>query len=77
MKLDSGSVDAGVDERRSVYEMNDRRFDAPLGEGGACEASPPLAVVGVIGDDGEGMVCSGFSWRVAVVGEDSSELTEK
>ena len=40
---------------------------------------PPLVVVGVaeLGDVGEESVCNGCSWWVAVVGEESSECTEK
>lgn len=48
VKLESGSVDAGADERRSVYDMNESLFDAFFGDGGACEANPPLMVVGAV-----------------------------
>lgn len=77
VKLESGSVDAGVDVSRSVYEMNERRFDGFFGDGGACDARPPLVVVGVAAVGDAGSVCSGCSWCVAVVGDESSECTEK
>ena len=77
VKLDSGSVDAGTEVRRSVYERNDNRFDGFFGEGGACEASPPLVVVGVAELAELDKACSGCSTCVAVVGEESSEWTEK
>ena len=55
--------------------MKESRFAGFFGEGGAWEASPPLTVVGVVelGDVGFDRVCSGCSWCVAVVGEESSE----
>jgi hypothetical protein len=76
VKLESGSVDAGVDTSRSVYEINESRFDGFLGEGGAWDAKPPLSVVGVaaeLGDVGEESPWRGCSWCVAVVGDESSE----
>lgn len=36
VKLDRGNVDAGVEDRRSVYEMKERRLEEFLGDGG-CE----------------------------------------
>ena len=34
MNDESGTVDAGVDASKSVYEMNERRFWLGVGEGG-------------------------------------------
>ena len=79
VKLESGSVEDGAEVSRSVYERNESRFDGFFGDGGAWEVSPPLVVVGVamLGDAGVESVCSGCSWCVAVVGDESSECTEK
>lgn len=69
VRLERDSAVAGAEVSRSVYEMNDRRLVVFFGEGGACVA---LEV-----EVGEGSVCRGCSACVAVVGEESSECTEK
>jgi len=54
--------------------MNESRFEEFFGEGGTCEASVALVVgVDAPGDVRSDRVCSGCSWWVAVVGDDSSD----
>ena len=46
VRLDSGILDAGVDDRRSVYEMNDRRFaEEFFGDGGCDEGALALLLI--------------------------------
>ena len=77
---DSGTVVAGVDDNKSMYEMKESRFVDACGEGG-CEMSGAgiVIVVGCGGADaGEvGNEWSGCSWWVAVVGDDASEPTSE
>lgn len=63
-------MDAGVEERRSMYDRKESRLHTLFfGEGG-CEVSEfGMTMVVAAG----GRLCSGCSWCVAVVGEDVSD----
>ena len=46
VRLDNGIAEAGVDERRSAYEIKDNRFVTFLGEGG-CDGKGAGIVIDV------------------------------
>lgn len=54
--------------------MNESRFEEFFGEGGTCDPSvAPEVGVDAPGDGRSDRACSGCSWWVAVVGDESSE----
>lgn len=70
VSVDSGMAEAGVEDSRSMYEMNDSRFVMFFGDGG-CEDRGAGIVIDCCGGTRE---CRGCSVWVAVVGEDVFEL---
>ena len=72
VSVESGMADAGVEDRRSMYEMNDNRFVTFLGEGGR-DGKGAGTVIDVNCWGLWGSECRGCSVCVAVVGEEEFE----